>query len=155
MLTRIADMITSTIDHRERALICGRFGEMRAILHRHLEESPGIELLSVVVKRQEFSSTAWSTALIRATAKDRASSYFPCREALQVRTWPSLNISSISIADGTPRLKTQPPIVCRGSTRKMSAKELLTKRGGSCRLVQHWQKILAEFSSLCRRRSCI
>jgi len=45
MLTRAADMIKTKIDHRERASICGRFGEMSAILHRHLEESPGIELL--------------------------------------------------------------------------------------------------------------
>jgi len=86
MLTRTADMIATTIDHRERALICGRFGEMSAVLHRHLEESPGIEVSSVVVKRQEFSSTAWSIALIRATARDRVSSYFRCRQAVQVRT---------------------------------------------------------------------
>jgi len=71
MLTRAADMIKTKIDHRERASICGRFGEMSAILHRHLEESPGIELLSVVVDCQELGSTAWSIGLIRATAKAR------------------------------------------------------------------------------------
>jgi hypothetical protein len=95
-------MIKTKIDHRERALICGRFGEMSAILHRHLEESPGIELSSVVVDCQELGSTAWSIALIRATAKDGASSYFRCSQALQVRTRPSPNISSTSIADATP-----------------------------------------------------
>jgi len=69
MLTRTEDMIKTKIDHCERASICGRFGEMSAILHRHLEESPGIELLSVVVNCQELGSTAWSIGLIRATAK--------------------------------------------------------------------------------------
>jgi len=64
-------MIKTKIDYRERASICGRFGEMRAILHRHLEESPGIELLSVVVDCQELGSTGWSIAVIRATAEAR------------------------------------------------------------------------------------
>jgi len=71
MLTRTADIIKTKIDHRERASICGRFREKSAILHCHLEESPGIELLSVVVDCQELGSTAWSIGLIRATAKAR------------------------------------------------------------------------------------
>src|SRR5208283_2280834 len=111
-----------------------RSGQISAILHRHLEESPGIELSSVIVDCQELGSTVWSIGPIRATTKGCVSCYFRCRQAVQVRTLPTPNFSSISIADGTPRLKTQPPMVRFESTRKMSAKELLTKRGGSCRV---------------------
>jgi len=63
-----------------------RFGELSAILQCRLEENPGIELSSVVVKCQAVGSTALSMALTRATAKDRVLSPLPCRQAMQVRT---------------------------------------------------------------------
>jgi hypothetical protein len=79
-------MIETKLDLFERALIFTRFGEMSAILHRRLEERHGIEVSSVVVECQELSATAWSIALSRATVKDRVSSYFRFKQAVQVRT---------------------------------------------------------------------
>jgi hypothetical protein len=79
-------MIDTIIDQCERALIFIGFGEMSAIVHRRLEESLGVEVSSAMVQCQDLSATAWSIALSRATVKDRVSSYFRSKQAVQVRT---------------------------------------------------------------------
>ncbi len=78
-------MIESIIDQCERTLILRRFGEMSAMLHRCLEESPGTEVYLAVVKCREVSSTAWSIALSRATVKDRVFSYSRSKQVVQVQ----------------------------------------------------------------------
>jgi hypothetical protein len=69
-------IIETIIYYCAQPLIFGLSGELSTILQLRLEESPGIEVSSVVVKVQAFSPTAWSIALVRAAAKDRVSSIF-------------------------------------------------------------------------------